>query len=140
MADPNTGQVDAVLRHVYTAGGTAITIMGALALLPDDQVQPAVDALHKMGDAAKEFFGAASVLWGIIGPVIVGLAMKGAWFAASMSSRVRALFTVASGTSPQASVAKVAIVNAAAQLPEVEKVVAPALAESPATAANVTSK
>ena len=84
-------QVQAAMRHVYTAAGTTITIMGALALLPPEKVQPAIDALHRMGDDVKDFMGAASILWGIIGPVIMFMAGKGATFAAAFPNQVKAI-------------------------------------------------
>lgn len=160
---PDKAQTDAVMRHVYTVGGTTFTIFAALALIPQDQVQPALDALHQVGDGLTTVFGGLSKLWIILGPVAIGLAAKGAGVAATFSHQVRAMIAKAGSDSPQADQAKVALVeavsnmatgsrsaqaaqakealvNAAAALPEVEKVVAPTLAANPATAQNVTAQ
>ena len=84
-------QLSAITRHGVTAGGTVITILGALAFLPADQVQGAVTALQMLGDHLQLVFGDLSKLWLILGPALIAFAMKGAAFAASLKGQLRSI-------------------------------------------------
>lgn len=89
MADSK--QINAVMRHVMTAGATVFTLMGAVALIPADQVKEATDALQRIGNGLQEVIGGVSTLWVIIGPVVVGIAMRGAGIAASFRSHLKSV-------------------------------------------------
>lgn len=84
-------QVSAATRHLVTAGGTAVTILGALALLPADKVADAVTGLQMLGDHLQLVFGDLSKLWLILGPVLIGFAVKGATFAASLKGQLKSI-------------------------------------------------
>lgn len=118
MAD--VAQINAGLRHVYTASGTAITVLGALAVLPPDQVQPAIQAMHEAVDAATQFVGALAKLWPILGPVIIAFAAKSGFNAAGVKEQLASLLA-----KTQNNVAvKNEVLNAVAeQVPGVQAVV-----------------
>lgn len=84
-------QVSAAIRHLVTAGGTAFTILGAFALLPADKVQPAIEGLRAVGDDVNKLMADLGSLWLILGPVAIGLAVKGATFAASLKGQLRSI-------------------------------------------------
>ncbi len=88
---PTGPQVDATMRHVYTSGATVFTVLAALAIMPADQVQPAIDALHKVGDDVKALMGDLSALWIILGPIVIGFVAKAAAFSASLRSQLKAV-------------------------------------------------
>lgn len=115
MAD--TAQLNAGLRHVYTAAGTALTIGTLLAVIPQESVQPTLDALHQMGDGLQQVFGGASKLVTVLGPVVVAFATKYAVGSASFRSRLAGL--VASVNAPDKAVEKAALVAAVDQVPGV---------------------
>lgn len=91
FAPSSAGQVDAGMRHVYTAAGSIFTLLAAVAIIPQDQVQPALNALHQIGDGAKQIMGGFSALWVIIGPVIMGLAAKRAMGSATPAAQLKAV-------------------------------------------------
>jgi hypothetical protein len=88
---PTGLQVDAAMRHVYTSGASVFTVLSVFALLPSDQVQPAIDALHRLGDDIKALMGDLSALWIILGPVVIGFVAKAAAFSASLRSQLKAV-------------------------------------------------
>lgn len=122
----NSNQLNAGLRHVYTAVGTAFTILVALAVIPQDQVQPALDAIHQIGDGIQQIFGGASKLWIILGPIIASLAAKGAVTAASFKNQLKSVTTAAS--KPENTEAKKEVLASVATIPSVEKIVDPTVA------------
>lgn len=81
-------QIQSILRHGYTAAGTALTIGTLIAVVPADAVQPAIAALHDVGDGLQQAFGGVSKLVIIFGPIVVGISAKAAAFAASLRSQV----------------------------------------------------
>lgn len=91
----DAAQINAGMRHVYTASGTAITVLGALAVLPPDQVQPAIQAMHEAVDAATQFVGALAKLWPILGPVIIAFAAKSGFNAAGVKEQLASLLNKA---------------------------------------------
>lgn len=111
-------QLNAALRHVYTVGGTVFTLLATFALIPQEQVQPALNALHQIGDGLKQVFGGVSALWVIIGPVIIGLAGKGAVSAATFKNQLK---SVTNGAAADES-KKVALADATANVPGIAKV------------------
>jgi hypothetical protein len=84
-------QVAALVRHGVTAGGTLFTVLGALAFLPADQVQPAIQHIQDIGTDINKLMSDFGALWVILGPVAIGLAMKGAAFAASLKGQLRSI-------------------------------------------------
>lgn len=81
-------EIQSLLRHGYTAAGTALTIGTLIAVVPQDAVQPTLAALHDIGDGLQQAFGGASKLVLIFGPIIIGLSAKVAAFAVSLKSQV----------------------------------------------------
>ena len=88
MNIPSSDTINSLLRQGYTAAGTAFTIAAMVAIIPQDAVQPAVTALHEVGDGLQQAFGGVSKLVVILGPVIVGLSARAAAFAVSLKSQV----------------------------------------------------
>lgn len=88
---PTAPQVDATLRHVYTSVATIFTMLSVLAIVPADQVQPAINALHRVGDDVKALMGDLSALWIILGPIVIGFVAKAAAFSASLRSQLKAV-------------------------------------------------
>lgn len=84
-------QADALLRHGMTAGATAITILGGIALIPADQATAAVQALQNIGDDLHKLFGDAAVLWGILGPVIMAFVAKWTLAASSLKGQLTSI-------------------------------------------------
>lgn len=76
-------QVNAVLRHVYTASGTAISILAILGLSQGDATALGA-AVHQIGD------GIASIAAGIGSLVPIGMSIYAAW-SASMKSKLKSL-------------------------------------------------
>lgn len=129
MAETETqNQVNAVMRHAYTAGGTLFTILATLALIPQEKVAALMTSLHQIGDAVNQITGALSAMWIILGPLAIGLAAKGAAFAASFRSQLKSVTSQAA--LPSNLEQKKEMISATANLPEVEKVVSPPLATS----------
>lgn len=81
-------EIQSLLRHGYTAAGTALTIGTMIAVIPPDAVQPAIAALHDMGDGLQQAFGGASKLVLLFGPIIAGISTKIAMLAVSLKSQV----------------------------------------------------
>jgi hypothetical protein len=80
----------------------------------------------------------ASKMWIILGPLLAFWLAKVGIQSSSVQGLVNRLLQMArEEATPASDAAKVAIVNAAAALPEVEKVVAPELAIIPTTAPEV---
>lgn len=129
-------QVGSGLRHVYTAGGTAFTLMAGLALMPTEQVQPALDALHQIGDGIKQIMGGASALWAIVGPVIIGFAVKAGVMKSSFASQLASVTKQASNGD---TAARNQMIAATTTIPAVEKIVAPTVS-SEIPSAKVTSQ
>jgi hypothetical protein len=84
-------QLNAVVRHGGTALGTAITVLGALAYLPPDQAQKALDSLQAAGKDIHNLVGHLSDLWIILGPVLVVFMGKLAAGSASLKSQLRSI-------------------------------------------------
>ncbi len=67
-------QTNAILRHVYTALGTAVALLIYMGVSPDDQAK-IVAAVHQIGD------GFASIVAGLAVLVPIGSAMFARWTA-----------------------------------------------------------
>jgi hypothetical protein len=84
-------QVAAGVRHLVTAGGTAFTILGALAFLPPDKAQMAVEKLQMIGSDINKLTGDLSALWIIIGPAVMLWMGKIAVGSASLKSQLKSI-------------------------------------------------
>lgn len=126
MSLPSNDQVSAALRHLYTSAGTVLGMGAALALIPQDQVQPSLDALREVGDGIQKVFGGVSKLLIIVGPLVGVWMAKIAAVRSGLSSQVSSLFSKASA--PENVELKKEVLAATAELPGVEKVVAPDVA------------
>ena len=132
MNMPTQAQIDSLLRQGYTAGGTAFTIAAMLAIIPQDAVQPAIVALHQIGDGLKQALGGFSNLIIIFGPIIMGLSAKAAAFAVSLKSQIKGVHAA----SPQDLMNAVAsqtpgtLAKAAAALPGVQVMVSGVASQS----------
>jgi hypothetical protein len=60
-----TAQTHAWLRHVYTGLGIAGSLITTLALLPPDQLQALIAAVHQIGDGFEGVLAGVGVLVGI---------------------------------------------------------------------------
>jgi len=90
---PSNSQVNAVLRHGGTAFGTVVTVFTAIGLLNPDDSAKLVAALHTLVDSLQQAVGAFYSIAAIVGPVIIGLAAKGAAASASLRSQLTAVTT-----------------------------------------------
>jgi hypothetical protein len=113
-------QVAALTRHGVTAAGTAITILGGLAFLPADQVTAAIQHLQDIGTDLNKLMADFGALWVILGPVLIGLAMKGAAFAASLKGQLRSIArNPAADITPESKIIVPPPVAAAVPIPQV---------------------
>jgi hypothetical protein len=113
-------QTAALVRHGVTGIGTAITILGGLAFLPADQVQAAIVHLQDIGTDINKLMADFGALWIILGPVLIGLAMKGAAFAASLKGQLRSIArNPAVDIQPQSKIVVPPPVAAAVPIPQV---------------------
>ncbi len=136
MALPTENQVNAALRHVGTSAATATTIFVMLGFLNADQAQGILAAMQDVVAGLQQAFGGFSKIAIIIGPVFATMMATYAAKSGSAASLVGTLLKMAH----KDEAAKTALVNATTALPEVEKVVAPALAPNPATSSKVTTQ
>lgn len=122
-------QVSAALRHVYTSAGTVLAIGTLVAVVPQDQVQPIMDALRETGDGLQHAFGGLSKLIVLVGPIVAVWMAKIAASSASFRSQLQSVFSQAA--TPGNVEQQKAMVVATASIPQVEKIVAPTLADAP---------
>ena len=92
MQLPSDAVVNSALRHVGTAGGTAVGIFATLGFLSPDNAQAVIVALHQMTDGLQQAFGGFSKIVVIVGPAFAAL-MAG--FAAKSSTLKSLLASVA---------------------------------------------
>lgn len=137
---PTENQVNAALRHVGTASASAASVFVVLGFLSPDQAQAIIADMQQIVAGLTQAFGGFSKILIIVGPVFAGLMATFAAKSGSVGSLISSLLKQSQGTTAAADATKTAIVNAAATLPEVEKVVAPALAPIPATSPKVTTQ
>lgn len=143
MNFPSDDSYKALLRHVYTSAGTLLFIGTAIAVVPQDSVQPILNSLHTIGDDVGKLIGDFKALMVLIGPIIIALTAKYAGAAASFQTflkKVRAVSTApesvqkdqtvnamantvavvaADPAQPTTTNTKAAIIAAAGSLPEV---------------------
>lgn len=121
MALPTAQQVDAALRHAYTSAGTVLAICALAAVIPKEDVQPILDALHQIGDGLEQVFGGASKLVIIIGPVVAVWMGKIAAAKAGFLSQLKSVTAAASV--PENIVQKTEMIAATNSIPEVAGVI-----------------
>lgn len=126
MNVPTQAQVSAALRHVYTSAATVLAIGTIVAVVPQDQVQPIMDALRQTGDGLQQVFGGVSKLVLIIGPIIAALSGKAAFASAGFGPQLRSIFNIIA--KPGNADQKAQVLAATAAIPEVQKIVAPDVA------------
>jgi hypothetical protein len=93
MKWPTSNQVNAGLRHAGTAGGAVVTVFGVLGLLSQEDAAKVIANLHTLVDSLTLAFGAFSAIVAIVGPVAIGLFVKGAVASASITSQLKAVTT-----------------------------------------------
>jgi hypothetical protein len=127
MKLPSQDVVNSLLRQGYTAAGTAFTIAAMIAVIPQDAVQPAIAALHEIGDGLQQAFGGFSKLVIILGPVVAALSARAAAFAVTLKSQVAKVHDASHADLVNAvsQVAPTALVKAAGALQGVQVAVSP---------------
>lgn len=85
------GEVPAGARHVATAIGTVVSMVGVLHLLPADQVAALKASIDKITDG---FSG----LWTVLGPIAMAAATKYAMKSATPESQAASLTQQIPGT------------------------------------------
>ena len=84
-------QINVLIRQSLSVGGTAITILGVFAILPEDQAKAAIGHLQAIGNDLQMLFGDVSKLWVIVGPVIIALVAKWGLYAASLKGQLSSI-------------------------------------------------
>lgn len=112
-----SNQVNTALRYLGSAGATAFTIMGALAIIPADSSKELITQLHILGDSLGTAYGALTKMWVILGPVAFIWLTKMGVNSSSVKGLLGKLTTIAQSSNPvTASQAQAGIVNANAQV------------------------
>lgn len=103
-------QVNAVLRHAVTAGGSVITVFTILGLVSPEQAQAIVAGMQDVTNGLQQAIGGIYKIGAIAGPVIVAVATAYAGKSGSVGSLLQILFAkAASGnTEAQAGIVKAA--------------------------------
>lgn len=122
MPLPSANQVDAALRHAYTAAGTVLALGAVVAVVPQESVQPIMDALRQTGDGLQQVFGGMSKLLVIVGPIVGAWMAKIAATKAGFTSQLKSVTAAASA--PENVEQKKEMLAATASIPEVKKVIA----------------
>jgi len=89
----NANVVNAVLRHVGTAGGTTVGVLATLGMISPDDSAKAVAQLHQMMDGLTQAVGAASQLAVIMGPAFATIMAVFAGRSATLKSLLTAVVT-----------------------------------------------
>jgi len=139
MPLPTENQVNAALRHVGTATASAASVFVVFGFLTPDQAQAVIADMQQIIGGLQQAFGGFSKLALLLGPIFATLMATYAAKSGTVISMLASLNKIANSNKSTSTEAKAAIVNAASALPEVEKVVAPALAPIPITSPKVTT-
>ncbi len=134
------------VARIYASGRNYVNLgLGfatSVGLFSVAQSKTLTESLTEVYTGISQVAHGLTSIWQVL--VVVGAPAVGAvlaWYAQrsakTENKQASIIATAADPNDPKASEAKVAIVNAAASLPEVQKVVAPALADIPATASAV---
>jgi len=140
MALPTENQVNAALRHVGTAAASAASVFVVFGFLTPEQAQSVIADMQDIVGGLQQAFGGFSKLALLLGPIFTTLMATYAAKSGTVFNLLATLNKIANSSKPVSTDAKAAIVNAASALPEVEKVVAPALAPIPITSPKVTTQ
>ena len=139
MPLPTENQVNAALRHVGTATASVASVFVVFGFLTPDQAQAVIADMQQIIGGLQQAFGGFSKLALLLGPIFATLMATYAAKSGTVISMLASLNKIANSNKSTSTEAKAAIVNAASALPEVEKVVAPALAPIPITSPKVTT-
>ena len=125
----NPAIVNAAGRHGISFVGGMLGILAVLGMLEPDQVKDIMAALQQTMDGLSQATaGLSKILW-IVGPM---LGVTGAAYAAKSATflnQLKSVLDTASKNTSQGTEATKVLIDAAAKLPEVEKViVAPTIA------------
>lgn len=137
----STETVGRLLASGRNYASTIVGFIGGVGIISASQSKGLTDAVNEIVNGLSQVVHGATSMWQILVvafPIIGVLMAKMASNSAKTSNQAASV--QAAIQDPATSVSaetKVAIVNAAAALPEVEKVVAPPLASNPATSAAV---
>jgi hypothetical protein len=135
---PVSNQVNTAARYLGSNAATAFAVLGLMGFLSPEQIQALNAAMNDFTTGIGMVVSSASKMWIILGPLLAFWLAKVGIQSSSVQGLVNRLLQMArEEATPASDAAKVAIVNAAAALPEVEKVVAPELAIIPTTAPEV---
>lgn len=134
-----SNKISSLKRYGVTAGATALTVLSALQLLSPEHLADLKTQADIFNHSIYSAYGALTHMWLIVGPVMVGIAVKMGWNSSSVKALGDKLFGIAANAKDPASTeAKVVIVTAAAS-PAIgsQGVVNPEMAANPATPGNV---
>lgn len=88
---PSMPQVNAALRHGVTASATIFTVLGVLAVVPQDQIAGLIQDLHDIQSGLSQAFGGFSKLWIVLGPIAGIWMAKIAGASAGIVSQLKAV-------------------------------------------------
>lgn len=134
-----SNKLSSLKRYGATAGGTALTLLGALSFLDAGQIAEIKAQVDILNQSFVTAYGALTKMWIILGPIGVAVAARMGWNSSGVKELAGKLLGIAAnGADPKSIEAKVELVNAAAS-PAIgsQGVVNKELAANPATAGNV---
>lgn len=142
ISSETVGRLYASGRNYINSGLGFLTGIGVVSAA---QNKALTDSIGEIYNGISQVVHGATSAWQIIAvvaaPILTPLLARWASNSAKVDSQAKAVATaVADPNSSVSTEAKISIVNAAATLPEVEKVVAPPLARIPDTAPAVVTK
>lgn len=134
MATELRNKLSTAYRYAGTAGGTLLTVLGALSFLDAQQIADVKAQVDILNQSLLTAYGALTKMWIILGPVAIGVAAKLGWNSSGVQALAGKLLDIAKNDDK----AKEVLVTAAAA-PEIgtTAIINPALAASPATPGNV---
>lgn len=89
----NTNVVESVLRHVGTAGGTAVAIFSTLGFLSPATATSAIAALHQTMDGLQQALGGISQLVLVLGPAFAALMAGLAGTSSTLKAQLKSITT-----------------------------------------------
>jgi hypothetical protein len=136
---PSENSVNAALRHIGTATGTATGIFVVLGFLSPEQSASIIQAMHDVTAGLQQAFGGFSKIALIAGPVFAAWMATMASRSATVKSQISSILNATkSSSSVTAEDAKQQLVAATATLPEVDNKKLAEAVETPLVAAAVT--
>lgn len=137
------------IGRLYASGrnyiNSAVGLLTGIGLMSAAQNKGLMDALNEMYNGVSQIVHGATSAWTILAvllaPIVTPILSRMASNSAKVDNQAKAVAVAVSDPNNSVSTeAKISIVNAAATLPEVEKVVAPPLAKIPDTVPAVVAK